>query len=182
MPALVLETFGLMVIAVAVGMAIGILARQVVAGRGARPAAVVADDRRAPAADAYPGPGSDEPARPDPAADASGSAAEPDLAPVTLSDVVVDPDRAAGADQVGVRPPALSGPRDGRADDLKVIRGIGPQNEARLQALGVFHLDQIAAWSPEEARWVGTYLAFPGRIEREDWVGQATALTAASEA
>ena len=85
-------------------------------------------------------------------------------------------DRIATADRVGERPPALPGPRSGHADDLRRIRGIGPQNATRLNALGIYHLDQIAAWTPAEVRWVGAYLAFPGRIEREDWIGQATAL------
>jgi NADH-quinone oxidoreductase subunit E len=87
-------------------------------------------------------------------------------------------DRIAAADRVGERPPALPGPRDAVADDLKRIRGIGPQNETRLNALGVYHFGQIAAWTPAEVRWVGAYLAFPGRIEREDWIGQARALIA----
>lgn len=85
-------------------------------------------------------------------------------------------DRIAAADRLGERPPALPGPRLGGTDDLKRIRGIGPQNATRLNALGIYHVDQIAAWTPAEARWVGAYLAFPGRIEREDWVGQAKAL------
>lgn len=87
-------------------------------------------------------------------------------------------DRIAAADRVGERPPALPGPRDAVADDLKRIRGIGPQNETRLNALGVYHFGQIAAWTPAEVRWVGAYLAFPGRIEREDWIGQARGLAA----
>lgn len=91
-------------------------------------------------------------------------------------ELVIDAGRAAVADQIGVRPAMLAGPRDGRPDDLKLIKGIGPQNEARLNTLGIHHFDQIAAWTPEEARWIGSYLAFPGRIEREDWVNQAKGL------
>jgi NADH-quinone oxidoreductase subunit E len=49
-------------------------------------------------------------------------------------------------------------------------------NEAKLHTLGVFHFDQIAAWTREEIRWVGTYLAFPGRIDREEWTTQAANL------
>lgn len=75
----------------------------------------------------------------------------------------------------GVRPPALSAP-EGVADDLQQMKGIGRQNEQRLHALGIFHFRQIAAWTAEEAAWVGSYLAFPGRIEREDWIGQARTL------
>lgn len=73
----------------------------------------------------------------------------------------------------GRRPPAIAAPEGEGPDDLKLLKGIGPQNERRLNALGIFHFRQIALWTPEEAAWVGSYLAFPGRIEREDWIGQA---------
>lgn len=75
----------------------------------------------------------------------------------------------------GKRPAGLPVAR-GVADNLKLIKGIGPQNEARLQALGIWHFSQIAAWTQENVEWVGAYLAFPGRIEREEWVKQAAAL------
>jgi predicted flap endonuclease-1-like 5' DNA nuclease len=78
----------------------------------------------------------------------------------------------------GSKPQGVVAPRSGKADELELIRGIGPQNEARLHALGIYHFDQIAAWTPKEAQWVGGYLAFPGRIEREDWIGQARVLAA----
>ncbi|WP_174247522.1 hypothetical protein [Methylocapsa sp. S129] len=81
----------------------------------------------------------------------------------------------------GSRPPGLVGPRGGKADDLKRIKGIGPQNEGRLHALGVWHFAQIAAWTPDNVHWVGSYLAFPGRIDREEWIAQATALAAGAE-
>lgn len=83
---------------------------------------------------------------------------------------------AADAMRRGRKPSGLPGPRGGKPDDLKLVRGIGPQNEGRLHALGVWHFDQIAAWTPEESLWVGGYLAFPGRIEREGWVAQAKVL------
>ena len=76
----------------------------------------------------------------------------------------------------GNQPKGLAAPRGGKADDLKRIRGIGKQNEGRLHGLGIWHFDQVAAWSADEAKWIGGYLAFPGRIEREDWVGQAKVL------
>lgn len=76
----------------------------------------------------------------------------------------------------GARPLGLVAPKGGKADDLKRIKGIGRQNEERLHNLGVWHFDQIAAWSVENVKWVGSYLAFPGRIDREDWIAQATSL------
>ncbi len=76
----------------------------------------------------------------------------------------------------GTKPEGLPEPRDGGADDLTKVKGIGPQNQTRLNALGIYHFDQIAAWTLAEIEWVGDHLAFPGRIEREDWVGQAASL------
>ena len=37
----------------------------------------------------------------------------------------------------------------------------------------IYHFDQIADWTRDQIRWVGTYLSFPGRIDREQWVTQA---------
>jgi NADH-quinone oxidoreductase subunit E len=42
--------------------------------------------------------------------------------------------------------------------------------------LGVYHFDQIAAWSSENVSWIERYLAFKGRIGREQWVEQARRL------
>ncbi|MEL6948281.1 MAG: hypothetical protein AAFO73_11695 [Pseudomonadota bacterium] len=61
-------------------------------------------------------------------------------------------------------------------DNLKLIKGIGPQNEGRLNGLGVNTFAQIADWSKADQKNYGTVLAFAGRIEREDWVGQAKVL------
>ena len=57
-----------------------------------------------------------------------------------------------------------------------MIRGIGPQNEGRLNNLGVNRFEQIAKWSKRDQADYGEALSFPGRIEREDWVGQAKKL------
>jgi NADH-quinone oxidoreductase subunit E len=80
------------------------------------------------------------------------------------------------ADSVGSRPQGLGAARADKADDLQRIKGIGPVNERKLHDLGTFHFDQIAAWTRPEIRWVGTYLSFPGRIDREQWVAQAASL------
>ncbi len=80
------------------------------------------------------------------------------------------------ANAVGTRPTGLDAPRGGRKDNLQRIKGIGKVNEGKLNDLGVYHFDQIAGWSVSEARWVGTFLSFAGRIEREDWISQASVL------
>jgi NADH-quinone oxidoreductase subunit E len=63
-------------------------------------------------------------------------------------------------------------------DDLKTISGIGPKLEQVLNGLGIWTYGQVAAWSPEEIAWVDDMLGFRGRIGRDDWVGQATVLSA----
>lgn len=90
--------------------------------------------------------------------------------------------KVEGEDAIpGERPVGLAAPRTESPDDLKLIKGIGRQNEGRLHGLGIWHFDQIASWSAQNIEWVGSYLAFPGRIEREDWVAQAKALAQGAE-
>jgi predicted flap endonuclease-1-like 5' DNA nuclease len=68
----------------------------------------------------------------------------------------------------------LSAPRGGKADDLKVIEGIGPALEKLLHAQGIFHIDQIAGWSDADVAAVDAEMAkFKGRIARDRWVAQA---------
>lgn len=76
-----------------------------------------------------------------------------------------------------IAPNVLSAP-DGAPDDLTRIKGIGPKLRSRLHELGVYHFKQIANWSEPEALWVDDYLAFKGRVSREDWVSQARLLAA----
>ena len=80
------------------------------------------------------------------------------------------------ANAVGSKPVGLASPRTAKADELKRIKGIGPVDEGKLNQLGIFHFDQIAAWTRAEIAWIGTFLSFPGRIDRQDWLGQASAL------
>lgn len=87
-------------------------------------------------------------------------------------------DAVAPAEPVqGTPPPALSSP-EGEADDLKRISGIGPSIEKTLHELGIYHFRQIAQFTPDNVAWVDQRLRFRGRIEREDWVGQASRLAA----
>ena len=62
------------------------------------------------------------------------------------------------------------------AENLKLIKGIGPKSESQLNRLGVNRFQHVAEWSAAEQAHYGKALAFPGRIEREDWVGQARIL------
>lgn len=74
-------------------------------------------------------------------------------------------------------PELLDRPRAGGKDDLTAIRGISPAIEASLNALGVFHLDQLAGWDRKAVVWVDGHLGLKGRITREKWQEQARSLS-----
>jgi NADH-quinone oxidoreductase subunit E len=75
------------------------------------------------------------------------------------------------------RPQGLATARGGGADDLKIIKGIGPKLEELCHRLGYYHFDQIAAWTPAEVAWVDDNLeGFRGRVTRDRWVPQAQAI------
>ncbi|MER9436895.1 ATP-binding cassette domain-containing protein [Mesorhizobium sp. M0618] len=70
----------------------------------------------------------------------------------------------------------LAAPRGGKADNLTRIKGIGTVNEKKLNDHGIFHFDQIGAWKKADVEAAEAYLAFDGRIAREEWVKQARLL------
>lgn len=78
------------------------------------------------------------------------------------------------------RPAGISKPAE--PDDLKMISGVGPKIEGILHSLGIYTFAQVASWTKAERDWVDGYLKFKGRIEREDWLKQATALAKGGEA
>jgi predicted flap endonuclease-1-like 5' DNA nuclease len=86
-----------------------------------------------------------------------------------------------GDESSTMRPAGLTAPRSGVPDNLQRIRGVGKRNEALLHSLGIFHFGQIAAWTPAEARWVASRLAFPERLEADDWIGQSIILASGGD-
>lgn len=158
MTMLILQTFLLMVIAYILGCIIGCLLRQwfgasetTETAETAEVAAPVAAAATVATAQRVVPPAPPPPPRPAPVAE--------------------KPARAAAKKKRVAKPKPASQPA--QKDDLKRIRGIGPQNEARLNAEGITTFAQIAAWSKSEQAEMGERLAFPGRIEREEWVSQA---------
>lgn len=78
-----------------------------------------------------------------------------------------------------VQPKGLTEARGGKADDLKLIKGVGPKLEALCHRLGFYHFDQIANWTAAEIAWVDENLeGFKGRVTRDEWVVQARDLAA----
>ena len=65
----------------------------------------------------------------------------------------------------------------GGGDKLTDINGIGPVIAQKLNDAGVTSFQQIADFSPEQIAEIDEKLNFKGRIDREEWVGQAKKLT-----
>jgi len=115
-----------------------------------------------------------------PAEKAGQPPAQPEAAAAAVQPTATETVEIPESEQV--RPEALQAARDGKADDLKRIKGIGPKLEAMLNGLGFFHFDQIAAWSPQEMAWVDQNLeGFKGRATRDQWVAQAKLLATGQE-
>jgi predicted flap endonuclease-1-like 5' DNA nuclease/outer membrane murein-binding lipoprotein Lpp len=85
--------------------------------------------------------------------------------------------RTAGQGSSGNTPPFGLAEPDGEPDDLTEIVGIGKVFEQMLHELGVFHFRQIAAFGPGDVARINSELKeFRGRIEHDDWIGQAKEL------
>ena len=99
-------------------------------------------------------------------------------APVeVIADVVAEaaPVAAAPVESAGTKP-TMFADAPSETDDLKKISGVGPKLEETLNKLGVYQFAQVASWTNDEIMWVDDNLSFKGRIERDDWIGQASEL------
>ena len=60
---------------------------------------------------------------------------------------------------------------------MKRIKGVGPYIEQKLNTIGIYTFDQISKFTAEDMQTVTELISFfPGRIERDDWKGQAAIL------
>lgn len=64
----------------------------------------------------------------------------------------------------------------GRSQDLKRIKGIGPKLARLLNELGVRRYEDIAQWTDKEVEHFDRELGLDGRIVKDDWIAQAKAL------
>ena len=170
----IVETAMLLLAAYLLGCVLGYAVRRILfAARGTRKVMPIS----VPAVSAAPPP---SPRRvPTPAARlaAAASGEPPSLFVTPIAKPAPAKPRKPTSKAADPKPASLSAPRGGQADNLKQIKGIGPKIEASLNALGIYHLDQIAAWTRANVDWVDGQLAFKGRIRREQWVEQAIELT-----
>lgn len=75
------------------------------------------------------------------------------------------------------KPELLASPRDGKGDDLGLIWGVADKLAEKLNALGIWHFDQIAMWTPANVQWFEAQMdGFKGRIERDKWIEQCQKL------
>ena len=71
----------------------------------------------------------------------------------------------------------LGTPGANHVDDLKIIKGMGPVMEKTLHSFGIKTWEQIAAFTADDIEKVSDAIdAFPGRIERDNWMGGAQEL------
>ncbi|WP_243612347.1 NADH-quinone oxidoreductase subunit E [Shimia aestuarii] len=121
------------------------------------------------------------PETPKPAAKQAEEAKKASKAPAKKAAKPAAKPAAAVAEVEEKAPETLGAARDGGADDLKKIKGVGPKLEETLNALGFYHYDQIAKWTEAEIAWVDNRLKFKGRIERDGWIDQARTLAEGGE-
>ncbi|GGE34885.1 hypothetical protein GCM10011367_06620 [Marinicauda pacifica] len=81
---------------------------------------------------------------------------------------------AAKTGSTGTKPVSAD---SGGDSDITQIKGLGPRAAEKLNEAGVTRLSHIAAWSDEDIDRYDAMIAGRGRIRRDDWVGQAKALT-----
>ena len=67
------------------------------------------------------------------------------------------------------------------SDDLKLISGVGPVLEEKLNSVGIYRFEQIANWTEMNVEEFEELLSFKGRVEQENWIAQAKALSEGKE-
>ena len=110
------------------------------------------------------------------AAATSSAAARTDATATAVSPVAAKV-AAKPAAKAAAKPAVLAKARAGGADNLKMIKGVGPVLEKALHTTGVFHFDQVGAWTKDDAEWFDDNVkGANGRVIRDGWVKQAKIL------
>tara|TARA_B110000503_G_scaffold8516_2_gene11568 strand:- start:1489 stop:2124 length:636 start_codon:yes stop_codon:yes gene_type:complete len=109
--------------------------------------------------------------------DATATAASPVAAKPAATKAAAKPAAAKPAAEAAAKPAVLAKARAGGADNLKMIKGVGPVLEKALHTTGVFHFDQVGAWTKADAEWFDDNVkGANGRVIRDGWVKQAKIL------
>ncbi|MBU6319131.1 MAG: hypothetical protein KGS00_05720 [Alphaproteobacteria bacterium] len=102
-----------------------------------------------------------------------------------LRDTIAKPSTSSSTPENGeagasmIRHPGLSlpAPRAEGPDPLQRLSGLGPSIERRLHDVGIFHFDQLARMSEEDAKWLDAQLGGAGRVRFENWIAEAGRLS-----
>jgi len=122
-----------------------------------------------------------EPARFKPKDPAPAPAAPPP-APAPVAETPPPPAPAAPAAEIPEEPTAPAEPA-AKADNLQLLKGIGPKLASLLNGLGVTSFRQIADWTEADIAAIDPQLgAFQGRIVRDNIVDQARYLARGDKA
>ncbi|OQW77351.1 MAG: hypothetical protein BVN33_03800 [Proteobacteria bacterium ST_bin13] len=105
--------------------------------------------------------------------------------PVAPAGPTTEPDSrpadAAVSDPVAATPTAESA--SGEPLPVTLLKGLGPKAAARLAALGITTIDQLAVLSPDEITALDAQMeSFVGRIARDRWIEQARLLATGDKA
>ncbi|MGB3844648.1 MAG: hypothetical protein WA940_02165, partial [Sphingopyxis sp.] len=111
----------------------------------------------------------------------TAAAAPPAETPVAATEPVATPETPAptpaiapAAPEEPAAPAPTSAPAAAKADNLQLLKGVGPKLAALLGGLGVTRFQQIADWTDTDIAAIDPQLgAFQGRIARDNLVDQA---------
>ncbi len=110
------------------------------------------------------------------AAKAAKTAAEAKPAKPAATKAASKPTKDSSAGRVDEARGMVYDSAPAEVDDLKLISGVGPVLEEKLNSVGIYRFEQIANWSERNMREFDELLSFKGRIEREEWLKQAKTL------
>ncbi|MCL4132280.1 UNVERIFIED_CONTAM: hypothetical protein GTU68_017463 [Idotea baltica] len=113
---------------------------------------------------------------------AAPAAEEKPAAPAANKDMSKEEKEAAKLAEIKAKAASIDFASFGSAseadkDDLKEIKGVGPFLEKKLNALGIYTFKQVSNFQDKDIDMVNDAIEFfPGRIRRDDWVGQCKAI------
>lgn len=105
------------------------------------------------------------------------------LEPVKPDIVAAEPARFKPVEAAAPPPPAAPAPAAAGADNLQLLKGVGPKLAALLTGLGITRFQQIADWTDADIAAIDAQLgSFQGRIARDNLVDQASYLARGDKA
>lgn len=98
-------------------------------------------------------------------------------APTEKKSVAKPPDTSDKLPKSKTVPKKATPSKSTGSDDLTTIAGIGPALQKKLNQEGIYRFTQLAALTDADIEKLeGSAVKFPGRIKRDDWIGQARRL------